>query len=341
MLTTEGCMEIKILHRQGKSIRAIAEELGISRNTVRRYLRSQEQQPAYKERPAANSKLDPFKTYLHERITTAAPNQVPSTVLKRELEAMGYTGGITILRDYLAASRPRSEPEPLIRFETEPGQQMQVDWVEFRRHNRLAAFVATLGYSRASYVEYVTNEKIDTLLACHSNAFEYFGGIPRQILYDNMKTVVVQRDAYGLGEHRFQPAFWDFAHHYGFDPKLCRPYRAKTKGKVERFNHYLRHSFHNPLRGRLQMGGLPLDVDTANYEVRRWLADVANTRLHATLKARPIDLLELERPHLQILPEPYRGTLMPAKASPVRQPVIQSLQHPLSVYDALLLEVSQ
>nr|WP_167749958.1 DDE-type integrase/transposase/recombinase [Sulfurospirillum diekertiae] len=125
---------------------------------------------------------------------------------------------------------------------------MQVDWVEFPKDN-LSAFVATMGYSRASYVEYVNNEKIETLIGCHMNAFAYFGGVSRNCLYDNMKTVILSRNDYSKGDHRFNPLFADFAKHCGFSIKVCKPYRAKTKGKVERFNHYLRYNFHNGLRG--------------------------------------------------------------------------------------------
>lgn len=102
-----------------------------------------------------------------------------------------------------------------------------------------------------SYVEFVDNEKIDTLLKCLINAFEYFGGLTEYLLFDNMKTIVLKRDAYGQGIHRFHNKLWDFAKHYGFIPKLCAPYRAHTKGKVERFIGYLRHSFYVPLRSSL------------------------------------------------------------------------------------------
>jgi transposase len=187
MFTREGCMEVKILHRQGKSIRAIALELGISRNTVRKYLRN-EIEPAYSARPERPGKLEAFQTYLQERVKAAHPATLPATVLFRELQERGYTGSLSLLRMHLREGRPVTAPEPMVRFETEPGRQCQMDWVEFRKgRDRLAAFVATLGYSRASYVEFVTDEKLETLLACHGNAFDYFGGVPREVLYDNMK----------------------------------------------------------------------------------------------------------------------------------------------------------
>jgi transposase len=210
---------------------------------------------------------------------------------------------------------------------------MQVDWVVFRRNGkRLSAFVATLGYSRASYVEFATNEKLETLLNCHSNAFDYFGGVPEEILYDNMKTVVVERDAYARNQHRFQAGFMDYARHYGFIPRLCRPYRAKTKGKVERFNRYLRENFFNALASRLKPHGLLVDVELANYEVKKWLRDIANPRVHATTGAIPTVRLEEEKRWLQALPPVYGGVTnlcIPSRET-------SSLQHPLSIYDSLL-----
>jgi transposase len=137
--------------------------------------------------------------------------------------------------------RPRPKDEPLIRFETAPGEQMQVDFVVFRRGGqRLFAFVATLGYSRMSFVRFVEDESWPTLRACLEAAFGYFGGVPREVLFDNMKTVVLERNAYGRGRHRLHPGLLALSRDLGFAVRLCRPYRAKTKGKVERFNRYLR-----------------------------------------------------------------------------------------------------
>lgn len=206
----------------------------------------------------------------------------------------------------------------------------------------VVAFVATLGYSRASFVEFVTSEKLETLITCHEHAFDFFGGVPKEILYDNMKTVVLARDAYGPGEHRFQPAFLDFAGHCGFVPRLCRPYRAKTKGKVERFNGYLRRSFYNPLASKLKQDRLLLDADTANAAVLSWLRDIANARVHGTTKAIPRERLQAERVALQALPPPYGKRLpAPAMPAPSRPPEwaryhTTPLQHDLSVYDHLL-----
>ncbi|WP_026186481.1 IS21 family transposase [Thioalkalivibrio thiocyanodenitrificans] len=339
MIKKEGCMEIKILHRQGAGIREIARHTGLSRNTVRKYLRS-DGEPRYAARPPRCGKLAPYEGYIRERLEAARPHWIPATVIEREIRALGYQGSIRLLRYFMAELRPTPRPDPVVRFETEPGQQMQVDWGVFRRgRHPLSAFVATLGWSRYSYVEFVTNERFETLKHCHESAFAYFQGIPREVLYDNMRTVVQQRHAYGRDQHRFHPALWDFARHTGFTPRLCRPYRAKTKGKVERFIGYLRHSFFVPLCTRLSQGGLVLDVETANLEVRTWLRDVANARTHATTEAVPAQRWAEEREALLPLALPENVTPLARPRAPTPQRFApEMLQHPLAVYDALLQE---
>jgi transposase len=261
------------------------------------------------------------------------PDAIPATVLLREIKEQGYNGGVTQLKAFLRGIRPKQKAEPLVRFSTLPGIQMQADWVEFKKDG-LFAFVATLGYSRASFVTYAEDMRLATLLNCHQEAFSYFGGVPEEVLYDNMKTVVLLRDALGTGNHRFHPTYWDFAKHYGFVPRLCRPYRAKTKGKVERFNRYLRYSFHVPVLSRLRMDGKNMDAPLASILVKKWLLEVANARTHKDTKRVSAEVLKEERFALRSLPPPYsmRGmSPMANQAYPVVPP-----QHGLSVYNALL-----
>jgi len=142
MVGVEAALEIRVLHRHGKSIREIARETGVARNTVRRYLRD-------KPRPPRSTKLDPFKAYVAERLSSAAPEWIPASVLLMELRERGYSGGYTMLKLFIASLRPQQAVEPVVRFETGPGEQMQVDWAVIRRgSNRLSVFVATLGWSR-------------------------------------------------------------------------------------------------------------------------------------------------------------------------------------------------
>ncbi len=310
---------------------------------MRKYL-NRDAPPAYQERVCRELKIAPFAAYLQQCVAAAAPDWIPATVLWREIRDKGFDGGERTVRNFVATLRPVRSPDPLVRFETAAGDQMQVDWIEFRRRKgaSLFAFVATLGYSRASYVEFVADMRLDTLLACHANCFVWFGGVPRRALYDNMKTVVIERDAYGPKQHRFQPGFLDFAGHYGFRPELCRPYRAKTKGKVERMNGYIRRSFYVPLVARLKSVGLELDVVTANTEVWRWLRDVADVRCHGTTKLQPGAQLIVERPSLQRLPPPYPALIkpaLPASGKELRERFhdwLAPLQHPLSVYDRVM-----
>lgn len=154
------------------------------------------------------------------------------------------------------------------------------------------------------YIEFTDNMRYDTLETCHRNAFRFFGGVPREVLYDNMKTVVLQRDAYQTGQHRFHPSLWQFGKEMGFSPRLCRPFRAQTKGKVERMVQYTRNSFYIPLMTRLRPIGITVDVETANRHGLPWLYDVANQRKHETIQARPCDRwLEEQQSMLSLPPE--------------------------------------
>ena len=335
MLTQENVVEIHVLHRQGKSIREIARELDVSRNTVRRYLRGLSVTPSYPSREARPTKLDAYKAYLDGRIEAAKPHWIPATVLLREIEARGYEGGITQLRKYLSQFK-KSEPEPTVRFETPPGQQMQVDFTHINRHRRrFKAFVATLGYSRATFVRFSETERQDDWLSGIVEAFHYFGGVPRELLFDNAKTIMIERDAYGEGEHRWNTELLNCAQRYGFLARACRPYRAKTKGKVERFNGYLKQSFITPLAATLRQAKLELDVETANDHIGPWLDSVAHQRIHGTTGVKPQVRLDEERHFLNPLPElGFAG--YPAKTR-IPQPLpIESLQHSLASYDALL-----
>lgn len=351
MITDEVYVEIELLRRHGLSLRKIAEEVGCAVNTVRSHLEA-DTRPRYQRNKLRISKLSPFGEYLRERQAAAHPAWIPATVLQREIAAQGYAGGLSQLRAFLRRFKPALPMDAVVRFETVPGEQMQVDWVEFRKgKNPLYAFCATLGFSRMSFAEFVTDMKVETLIACHQHAFETFGGIPQRVLYDNMKTVVLKRDASGRGEHRFHAGFLDYARHCGFVIKLCRPYRARTKGKVERFNGYLRRSFYVPLVAALKQAGLILDAVTANAQVRRWLKDIANERIHGTTQARPAEQLKAEP--LQRLPGPWRGDIPAARpqravaAGLIERPVVvieriaqvSPAQHPLAVYGRLLDQI--
>ena len=340
MLTAEEQMELTVLKKHGAGIRELARATGRSRNTVRRYLREGEAAGARKPAPKRAEKLDPFKGYVVERLAAAAPDPIPATVLLREIGERGYDGGITRLKQFVRGLVPAPAPEPVVRFETEPGQQMQADWATVGHgRDKLKVFIATLGWSRATYVEFCDDECVETLMAAHETAFVAFGGVAREVLYDNMKTVVLERNTYGRGVHRFHPGFLDYARHAGFLPRLCQPYRAQTKGKVERFIGYLKRSFWVPFVATMRQAGLEPDKHAANAAVARWLREVANARVHATTNEVPAERLVAEVQKLQALPAPYsdRSVRSLTSATPARR-AIMGYQHPLAVYEALVTE---
>lgn len=287
MLRVEEWMDIKDLHRQGYSIRAIADQTGSARNTVRRVLRAPVPAPAQRRHRA--SCLDPYKPYLLAREQTG---RLSAVRLLEELRPQGYTGSVHTVRRFVRALRAdqQTRAKLTVRFETPPGQQAQVDWFSAGkcptgggRTEPVYGFVLVLGFSRLLYVEFVTSMRLPTLLGCHLNAFTCLGGVPQSILYDNMKQV---RAAPG----RWHPLFLDFCGHYGIVPKTHRVRRPRTKGKVERAIRYVQENF---LQGRSFA-----DLADLNAQVRRWLDQVANVRLHATTAARPCDLWQQEQPFL-------------------------------------------
>jgi len=336
MLRTEDQMELAILNRHGESIRELARSTGWSRNTVRRYLREGEAACLRKPGPVRAEKLDAYKEYIILRLRAAAPDRIPAVVLFREVKSRGYVGGETRLKEFVRGLAPLPVAMPVVRFETEPGRQMQADWASVGRGaEKLSVFIGTMGWSRAAYIEFCDNERVETLISCHDNAFQAFGGVPVEALLDNMKTVVIGRNVYGQGLHRFHPAFLDYARHAGFLPRLCAPYRPQTKGKVERFIGYLKRSFWIPFVASMRQAGLQPDKHAANAAVARWLREVANARVHATTREIPAARLAFERTLLQGLPSPYAGrSARSIVQAATRKPVI-GYQHPLSLYEEL------
>jgi len=294
------------LHRQGLSVSAIARECGLDRKTVRRYIGRGLEPPAYGPRQSRPALLDPFAGYLRERVS-AYPALTGSRLL-RELRELGYTGGYTAVTDFLREVRPAADPRFEVRFETAPGEQGQVDFARFQvvfadeptTPRIVWLFSMVLGYSRLVWARFVTHQDLATVLRCHAAAFEALGGAPRELLYDRMRTVVIgERDPGGIIYNR---TLIDLARHYGFHPKACRPYRAKTKGKVERPFRYVREDFFLARAFR--------NLEDLNDQLRRWLDGVANPRTHATTRRVVNEAFAEERPHLRPLPlAPFRAVL--------------------------------
>ena len=286
-LLLEDFFMIRELKQKGWTISAIAKETGFDRKTIRKYLKAKNV-PQSQNRAKRGSKLDPYKPYLLERIKEGTTN---CAVLIEEIRAKGYEGKSTILREFVQPYRVAPKKQATVRFETIPGRQAQVDWAEnvgeffvdgLKRP--LYAFIMILSYSRKRYIEFTTDMTQETLMKCHMNAFSYFKGIPQQLLYDNMRSVVTK---HSFSQIRFNKRFEDFLSYYEVVPKACKPYRAQTKGKVERAVSYLKSNF---LKRRL-----PENLEDLNSEVRKWLDEVVHKKRNQTTQQRPCDRFEEER----------------------------------------------
>src|SRR6185312_9874460 len=241
-------------------------------------------------RPAAAraSKLDAYAPAIADLLA-----RYPDISVRRileELRALGYTGGYTILSERVLHLRPCPAVTPVRRFETGPGAQAQMDFSDEGRR-RVYAFSYVLGYSRRQYLRFVEAQDFATTVREHIRAFAHLGGVAATCLYDNMKVVVSGHDG---DEPVYNPRFLAFAAHYGFRPIACRVRRPQTKGKVERPFGYIESSL---------LGGRTFrSLEHLNETAAWWLAEIADARVHATTKARPIDRHAVERPHLIPLP---------------------------------------
>ena len=289
MLAARERFMIKELHSQGISISEIARQIARDRKTVRRGIEEpllQCSQP----RQAVRYRLGPYVEHLEKRLAEGVLN---ASKLYDEIKQQGYAGSRSQLRAFVHPFRTARQTQATVRFETEPGEQAQVDWGHFGHidhhghQRRLYAFLMTLGWSRAMYVEFTVSADAAWWLRCHEHAFQFFGGVPREVLHDNLKTAVSERA--GNGAVHWNPCYLDFANHYGFTPKACQPYRAQTKGKVESGVKYLRRNF--------WLGLHFVDLRDLNRQVMVWLDAVANVRIHGTTGEAPS--VRLPQEHLQ------------------------------------------
>jgi transposase len=291
MLKVEDRFMIKDMDRRGMAISEIARITGHDRKTIRAILNGPVSPPPRNRKPRAK-KLDPFVPYLERRIEEGVVN---CNKLLDEIRRQGYQGGKSLVKNFVQPYREARRQEATVRFETLPGEQAQVDWGHFGfiqhhgRRRRLYGFVMTLGWSRASYLEFTVSADAAWWLRCHVHAFRYFGGAPRVVLHDNLKTAVLDRDADGT--IHWNRRYLDFADYYGFAPRACRPYRAQTKGKVESGIRYVRGNFWPGLRF--------VDLADLNRQSLDWLDFTANVRIHGTTGEVPFERLPLE--HLQSL----------------------------------------
>jgi transposase len=288
MLRSGMILVIREKAQQGKSAYAIGVELGISKNTARKYIERQCVSPPKIDR---FSKLDNFKPMIHDLMSQGIFNCV---VLLERLKDVGYDGGITILKEYVHPFRPAKALPAARRFETPSGKQAQMDWgiCQYTDNggalHKVPVFVMILGYSRVKYIEFTSRCDLNSLQRCIVNAFSYFGGVPKEILTDNMKTIVVGHQA---GKAIWNTRFEDFAADIGFTPKVCRVRSPQTKGKVERLVHYVKNNF---LPGRKFE-----DLSDLNHQALDWCR-LADEKPHGTTGKIP--LRELSTEGLQPLP---------------------------------------
>ena len=299
------------LHRQGLTISAIAQRTGLDRKTVRKYIAAGLEPPAYGPRQPRPTKVAPFHAFLCQRVQ--AYPELTVARLHREIGELGYRGGQTAVKEFLREVRPRPAPGFEVRFETPPGRQAQVDFAHFRTvftdepgiERVVWLFSLVLGHSRMLWGRFVPQQDMQTVLRCHAAAFEALGGAPGEILYDRMKTVVdreAPQDGPDASHIVYNRTLVEFARHYGYLPKACKAYRAKTKGKVERPFRYIREDFF--------LGRSFRNRDDLNSQFRQWLDQVANVRVHATTHRVVCEHFAEEQPWLTTLPAgPFQAVL--------------------------------
>jgi transposase len=289
------------------TVAQIARELGLHRCTVSKWLSRAKYGP--RPIPPRLSKLDPWKP---EIVRWLEVHPYTATQVLLRLREAGFSGGISIVKDYVQKVRPRRAPA-FLTLSFAPGECAQVDWGQHgsiavgNTRRRLSFFVMVLCYSRMLYVEFTLSETTEHFLACHQNAFEFFGGVPAKVMVDNLKSAVLRR---ALGEvPLLNPHYKDFADHCGFKVTPCGVGQAHEKGRVENAVGYVKKNF---------LSGLDLsDFRLMNPAAKEWLLTVANVRLHGTVKQKPADLFQKEKPSLRALPLiPYdAGVIRPVRAT--------------------------
>lgn len=334
MYTRETRVLLRHYLEQGVGKRELARRFGVSRRAIYYWIQSgqldrdlDDGPVRYKPRPAVPRKLDPYRGIIQQRLE--AYPLLTAQRLFDEIQAAGYPGGYTQLKDYVRAIRPQPPADPVVRFETPAGFQGQVDFATFNLPwGRRYALLVVLGYSRLLWLRFYRRQTMETLFRGLESAFAYFGGVPQELLFDQMRSVVISDDRLSEGGLVLNTEFLRFAAHWGFRPRACRAYRAKTKGKVERPIRYLRQSFF--------YGRTFLNDDDLNTQSQGWLEGTANVRRHRTIGESPRERFERDEREtlkpLALAPYPRLGSVAPS-ASSARLPYrVEVQQRPLSVY---------
>ena len=278
--------EIHSRHQLKESKKSIARSLELDVRTVRKILR-QKHPTRYKRSNTTESILAPWEDFIHERLVSVG---YCAQSIYEELQGMGYAGSYDTVRRFVQPLRKEATVEATVRFETPPGRQGQADWGQCwtslgGKKSKIHLFVMTMGYSRRMFARGTFDEKLPAFIQCHIEAFDNFGGLPHEILYDNPKTVVLSRDFEG-SRIEWNSTFWDFATYYGFRPRPHRPYRAQTKGKVESGVKYVKRF----LRGKAFDS-----LEHLNTTLMNWITNVADQRVHGTTHRRPAEMFVEEQ----------------------------------------------
>ena len=294
MIDYETFMKIKSYHeKDGLNCNQIAAIMGLSFKTVKKWLNEKR----YRMRKSADlsSKLDPFKNQILQMLEKY-PYSAAQILLR--IRENGFDGGYTIVKDYVRKVRP-PKTRAFLTLSFAPGECAQVDWASYGSVNvgstcrRLSFFVMVLCYSRMMYVEFTVSQTMEHFLACHQNAFNFFGAVPKKIMVDNLKSAVLSRI---VGQAAvFNPKYLDFADHAGFTIAPCNIGKGNEKGRVENAVGYVKKNF---------LAGLDIpDFTAVNPAARHWLDAVANVRIHGETRKKPHELFKEERPCLNALPE--------------------------------------
>ncbi len=287
MIKREEWVVMRNLAECGLSKTEMARRLGVTRKTVGKILKKSES-PKYKRIKLSPTKLDPYKEHINLRLEKY---NLSSEKLYEEILKQGYSGKYGIVNLYARGVKKNNKTRAIIRFETLPGEQAQVDWAfcgmiydsEKKKRTKVYCFVMVLGFSRMKYIEFFESCIFENFLKGHNNAFKYFGGYTKEILYDNLKSVVLKR-AIRAEDSEFNKKFVDFAGYYGFKPILARPYKPNTKGKVENTVDYVKDNFLN---------GEEFTFQEINTQRILWLNKVHNL-VHCTTKEKPIERFKKE-----------------------------------------------
>jgi transposase len=286
MIKADLWQEIHSRFKLKETKKAIARAVGLSVQTVRKILR-QEQPKAYVREKRESEILGAYEDYILQRL--AAVGYCAQAIFE-ELQVRGYRGSYQTVKRFVSPLRQEAEVEATIRFETPPGRQGQADWgqcwtmIEGKRV-RVHLFVLTLGFSRRMYAVATENEKMPAFLRSHEEAFAHLGGVPHEIVYDNLRSVVLGRDFEG-SRFEWNPVFWDFSRYYGFRPAPHRPYRPQTKGKVESGVKYVK---------RFLRGKEFTSLDDLNAQLLAWIVNVADQRVHGTTHRKPAEMFLEEK----------------------------------------------